>query len=321
MVAEHHLHLRSEAAADLLSQIQQNKESLESLPNLKPITGQDILAALDAAAVPEALVISSAYLFSMPDLNPSGEYSLVMRENDYTAEQVAIAPDRLSGLCSVNPLADYALDEIQRCAQRLGLKGLHLHFENSDIDLRSSAQIRKLATVFGFLEALQFPVLIHTRTREPDYGSIDIKLFIDKVLSEAPSIDMQIAHLAGSGGYDDGADRAMAQFTEAFIDGRLEPSNFQFDLAGVIVAPNSALSSQSQSQSQKTLMNQNKQLSNRIIQLDPQQVLFATGWPTDNSALLDDEFINTNAKNIARLLSLNPEQLKILYQTRSRLLD
>lgn len=319
MVAEHHLHLRSEAAADLLSQIQQNKESLESLPNLKPITGQDILAALDAAAVPEALVISSAYLFSMPDLNPSGEYSLVMRENDYTAEQVAIAPDRLSGLCSVNPLADYALDEIQRCAQRLGLKGLHLHFENSDIDLRSSAQIRKLATVFGFLEALQFPVLIHTRTREPDYGSIDIKLFIDKVLSEAPSIDMQIAHLAGSGGYDDGADRAMAQFTEAFIDGRLEPSNFQFDLAGVIVAPNSALSSQSQSQ--KTLMNQNKQLSNRIIQLDPQQVLFATGWPTDNSALLDDEFINTNAKNIARLLSLNPEQLKILYQTRSRLLD
>ena len=319
MVAEHHLHLRSEAAADLLSQIQQNKESLEFLPNLKPITGQDILAALDAAAVPEALVISSAYLFSMPDLNPSGEYSLVMRENDYTAEQVAIAPDRLSGLCSVNPLADYALDEIQRCAQRLGLKGLHLHFENSDIDLRSSAQIRKLATVFGFLEALQFPVLIHTRTREPDYGSIDIKLFIDKVLSEAPSIDMQIAHLAGSGGYDDGADRAMAQFTEAFIDGRLEPSNFQFDLAGVIVAPNSALSSQSQSQ--KTLMNQNKQLSNRIIQLDPQQVLFATGWPTDNSALLDDEFINTNAKNIARLLSLNPEQLKILYQTRSRLLD
>ena len=319
MVAEHHLHLRSEAAADLLSQIQQNKESLESLPNLKPITGQDILAALDAAAVPEALVISSAYLFSMPDLNPSGEYNLVMRENDYTAEQVAIAPDRLSGLCSVNPLAEYALDEIQRCAQRLGLKGLHLHFENSDIDLRSSAQIRKLATVFGFLEALQFPVLIHTRTREPDYGSIDIKLFIDKVLSEAPSIDMQIAHLAGSGGYDDGADRAMAQFTEAFIDGRLEPSNFQFDLAGVIVAPNSALSSQSQSQ--KTLMNQNKQLSNRIIQLDPQQVLFATGWPTDNSALLDDEFINTNAKNIARLLSLNPEQLKILYQTRSRLLD
>jgi len=317
VVAEHHLHLRSEAAADLLSQIQQNKESLESLPNLKPITGQDILAALNAAAVPEALVISSAYLFSMPDLNPSGEYSLVMRENDYTAEQVAIAPDRLSGLCSVNPLAEYALDEIQRCAQRLGLKGLHLHFENSDIDLRSSAQIRKLATVFGFLEALQFPVLIHTRTREPDYGSIDIKLFIDKVLSEAPSIVMQIAHLAGSGGYDDGADRAMAQFTEAFIDGRLESSNFQFDLAGVIVAPNSALSSQSQ----QTLMNQNKQLSNRIIQLDPQQVLFATGWPTDNSALLDDEFINTNAKNIARLLSLNPEQLKVLYQNRSRLLD
>ena len=60
VVAEHHLHLRSEAAADLLSQIQQNKESLEFLPNLKPITGQDILAALDAAAVPEALVISSA---------------------------------------------------------------------------------------------------------------------------------------------------------------------------------------------------------------------------------------------------------------------
>lgn len=315
--AEHHLHVRSAAAADLLSQIERNKDTLDTLSNLQPITALHVIAALDAASVPRALVISSAYLFSMPDLDPSGEYSLVMRENDYTAEQVAIAPDRLSGLCSVNPVAEYALDEIQRCAQRLGLKGLHLNFENSDIDLRNSAQIGKLATVFEFLEALQFPVLIHTRTRASHYGSIDIKLFIDNVLSEAPTIDMQIAHLAGFGGYDEATDRAMSQFTEAFKDGRLEPSHFQFDLAGVVVAPNSEQSSLTQ----ETLSNQNEQLSNRIKQLDPQQVLFATGWPVDYFASLDFELINTNVRNITRALSLTPEQLLTLFQNRSRLLD
>lgn len=311
-LAEHHLQLRSVAAADLLFQIQ--GKDRDTAP-LAAISATDVIAAIDAAAIEEAIVISSAYLFSMPDLNPSAEYSLVMSENDYVAEQVALASDRLTGICSVNPLADYALDEIQRCAQRLGLNGLYLDFENSDIDLRNSAQISTLATIFEFLEALQFPALLQIRTRSPSYGAIDIKLFIDRVLSEAPTTDIQIAGFAGSGGYDAATDRAMAEFIEAFADGRLEPSNFQFDLAGVVVAPGAGQTTQAQNR----ILDDNERLAQRVKQLDPQQVLFATGWQDSHSA--DIERIGTNQNNITRLLSLTEEELVTLFQTRSRLLN
>jgi predicted TIM-barrel fold metal-dependent hydrolase len=314
--AEHHLKLRSVAAADLLFQIRK-KDSTFSHSALLPVTAEDVLAALDAAGVEEAIVISSAHLFSMPDLNPSAEYNLVIRENDYVAAQVAVAPERLAGICSVNPLANFALDEIQRCAQRLGLNGLYLDFENSDIDLRSSSQISTLAILFEFLEALQFPVILHTRTRNSNYGSIDIKLFIDNVLSEAPTLDIQIAHFAGSGSYDDATDRAMAEFIEAFADGRLEPSNLQFDLAGVVVMPSADQTKQEQTRH----LNQIEQLALRLKQLDPQQVLFATGWKHNELGSVDTESININTQNISRLLPLNEEELTILFQARSRLLD
>lgn len=314
--AEHHLQLRSVAAAELLSQVRLTGSGASQF-SLPSVTAEDVLAALDSAEVTEAIVISSAYIFSMPDLNPSAEYGLVMSENNYVAEQVALAPDRLTGICSVNPLADYALDEIQRCAQRLSLKGLYLDFENSDIDLRNSAQIGTLATIFEFLEVLQFPALLHVGTRSPNYGSVDIKLFIDNVLSEAPTIDFQIAHFAGSGGFDESADRAMAEFIEAFTDGRLEPSNFQFDLAEVVIRPEPELSTLAQN----NILESHERLARRIKQLDPQQVLFATGRQGNQTGFFNAEFINSNKKNITRLLPLTAQELTALFRTRSRLLD
>lgn len=315
-LAEHHLQLRSVAAADLLTQVRQTASEASQF-SLPPVTAEDALAALDIAEITEAIVISSAYVFSMPDLNPSAEYGLVMSENDFIAEQVAIAPNRLTGICSVNPLADYALDEIQRCAQRLGLKGVYLDFENSDIDLRNSTQIGTLATIFEFLEVLQFPALLHVGTRSPNYGSVDVKLFIDNVLSEAPTIDIQITHFASSGHYDESADRAMAEFIEAFADGRLEPSNFQFDLAEAVIAPKTDQSPQVQNR----ILDGHERLTRRIKQLDPQQVLFATGRQDNQAGFFDVEFISTNKRNITRLLSLTEPEITALFQTRSRLLN
>lgn len=315
-LAEHHIQLRSVAAADLLSQVRLTGSAASQF-SLPSVTAEDVLAALDNAEITEAIVISSAYIFSMPDLNPSAEYGLVMSENNYVAEQVAVAPDRLTGICSVNPLADYALDEIQRCAQRLSLKGLYLDFENSDIDLRNSSQIGTLSAIFQFLEVLQFPALLHVGTRSPNYGSIDIKLFIDNVLSEAPTIDFQIANFAGSGGFDESADRAMAEFIKAFADGRLEPSNFQFDLAEAVIAPKAEQSTLVQN----SIVDSHERLARRIKQLDPQQVLFATGRQDNQTGFFDAGFINTNKKNIARLLPLPEQELTVLFGTRSRLLD
>lgn len=50
----------------------------------------------------------------------------VRADNDWTSQQVAQYPDRLIGFCGLNPLKDYALDELARCAKdpnlRRGLK-------------------------------------------------------------------------------------------------------------------------------------------------------------------------------------------------------
>lgn len=81
-------------------------------------TAADVLAALDAAFVQRGLVLSIAYMFGSPDLTIEDEYAKVRSENAYVAEQVSAAPDRLVAACSINPLADYAFDEIERCASQ-----------------------------------------------------------------------------------------------------------------------------------------------------------------------------------------------------------
>jgi predicted TIM-barrel fold metal-dependent hydrolase len=65
-----------------------------------------------------ALVLSVAYQFANPN-RPAveGEYAKVRAENDWTSEQVARFPERLRGFCAFNPLRDYALLELARCAQ------------------------------------------------------------------------------------------------------------------------------------------------------------------------------------------------------------
>lgn len=321
-VADHFLTLGSQTAADVQSQIE-TLDTVTNLTSLKgPVTATDALAALDQANIEKALVVSAAHLFSMPDLNPSGEYPLVKQENDYIAQQVAADPARLAGICSLNPLSDFALDEAQRCAQRLNLNGLYIDFYSSDINLRSSVHIGKLKELIEFLKVLQFPLLLQVQTRSETYGSVDIKLLIDNVLSEASTLDIQIAKFAGHSNYDVIADRAMGEFIEAFEDGRLEPSRFQFGLANTINIPQS-----SQSSEKLALMERNNRLLlNRIRQLDIRQVLFASNeylepeLPTD-SAVDSTGRITTVLDALERHLGLTPQEWELLLKSESRLFD
>ncbi|MFK7865498.1 MAG: amidohydrolase family protein [Pseudohongiellaceae bacterium] len=320
-VADHFLSLRSQAAADvslLLNRASPNPRSSNRNSKGDPVTAGQALNALDQASIQKALVISSAYLFSAPELNPSGEQSLVKRENDFLAQQVAVNPRRLTGVCSLNPLSDFALDEAQRCAQRLELKALYLNFYSSGINLRSSRHISKLKELFQFLEVLEFPVLMQIRTRNETYGSVDVKLLIDNVLSEAPSLDMHITQLGSNGVYDYAADRVMGEFLEAFEDGRLEPSRLQFDLADTI-----SMEYNSMSPSEIRLAGErNELLLNRIRQLDIQQLLFASNWPAPLApAFTSLGQIPQRISDWRRHLGLSSEEWSNLFQAQSRLFD
>ena len=186
--ADHHLHIQSATAAQVLDELSAvlEPESEDGAEPARPYTATDAIAALDRAGIEGGIVLSNSYMFGVPDIEVEGEAEKVRAENDYIAAQVAEYPSRLVGLCSVNPLAAYALEEIRRCAEDPRLGGLKLHLANSDVDLLNDEQVEAMAAVFRHLEQLKLPVLVHMRTRNPEYGEEDAKVFIDRVLTEAP---------------------------------------------------------------------------------------------------------------------------------------
>lgn len=194
------------------------------------VTAADLVAQLDEAGIRRAAVFSVGYSFGNPN-RPAveHEYDKVQAENDRVAREVAHYPDRLRGFCSVNPLKEYALAEIARCAKMPEMRyGLKLHFGNSDVMLDNPAHVAKLRDVFRAANDARMAIVVHMRssvTRKRPYGAAQARVFLDQVLPSAPDVTVQIAHLAGAGGYDDPTfDEALGVFVDAIArhDARLE---------------------------------------------------------------------------------------------------
>src|SRR5205085_3816070 len=123
------------------------------------------------------------------------------------------------GLCGVNPLKDYAVAEVERCAVDPFLKaGLKLHFGNSDVDLDNAEHVQRLRRVFRAANDRRMAIVIHMHpsfTRQRPYGAKQARAFLDEVLPSAPDVPVQIAHLTGAGTYDEPAtDEALSVFVE-----------------------------------------------------------------------------------------------------------
>lgn len=151
---------------------------------------------------------------------------------------MALHPDRLRGFCSVNPLKAYALDEIERCAKDPQLHfGLKLHFGNSDVQLNEPQHVEQLRRVFARANEKHMAIAVHLHPsidRRRPYGAAEARIFIDEVLPAAPDVPVQIAHLAGAGGYDEtSTDEALLVFIRAIErrDPRLK--RVYFDVSGV----------------------------------------------------------------------------------------
>lgn len=168
-------------------------------PVPKAITAEQLIAEMDAASVKRAAVLSVAFWFGNPRRTVEDEYAKVRAENDWVAEQVARYPDRLVGLCSFNPLKDYAIEELNRCMKNPVFKGLKLHLGNSRVDVLNPEHIEKLRAVFRAANEKRFPILIHLWTSLGNYGRPHAEAFLNQILPVAPDIPIQIAHMAASG--------------------------------------------------------------------------------------------------------------------------
>jgi uncharacterized protein len=230
--ADNHQHVFSPAMAEF--------------QKIKPITAQDVIGLLDAAGIKRAILLSTAYSYGRPGREPQDEYAKVKAENDWVGAQAALFPKRLRAFCGVNPLKDYALDELERCAKDPNLRrGLKLHFGNSDVQLENPEHIKKLKAFFRAANSRRMAIVIHMRasiSKNRPYGAEHARAFLEQLLPLVPDVPVQIAHLAASGpGYDDPpAHSVLEVLADAVAKGDRRTRRLWFDVTTVAVPGNSA---------------------------------------------------------------------------------
>jgi predicted TIM-barrel fold metal-dependent hydrolase len=207
---------------------------------LVPLDAMDVIALLDAAGIRKATLLSIAYMFGKPGRQAEDEIGQVRRENDWTMGEAARYPGRLVAFCSFNPLKDYALAELKRCAATPAIaRGIKLHFGNSDVQLDDPDHVARLREVFAAANAAQMAIAVHMRAsigRNRPYGARQARIFLEQLLPAAPDIPVQVAHMAGTGpGYEDPPSReAMAVLAEAAAKGDPRTRNMWVDVASIV---------------------------------------------------------------------------------------
>jgi len=214
-LADYHQHLFSPELAALMT-------STPPVAAVKPRTAAALIEQLDAAGIERAVVLSTAYIFEQPSRKVDDAARKLRRDNDWTSRQVAQFPDRLVGFCGLNPLKDYALEELARCAADPHLRrGLKLHFGNSVVDYHSPEHLAQVQRVFRAANDRRMPIVAHVRasvTAKLPWGREEALIFLNELLPSAPDVVVQIAHLAGAGSpQDEGAQEALEVFVDAVV--------------------------------------------------------------------------------------------------------
>jgi len=170
-----------------------------------PADGAALIRRMDADGVRRAFVLSTAYQMAADAYgsrtSEAAEYERVRRENDFTAAECARYPDRLVPFLSVNPKRGYAVEEVDRCAEKK-MRGLKLHLWNSLVDTRQAADLDALKRVVERAAHHRLAVVAHILVGAvPNYGPDDTERFAREIIMPFDSLQISLAHLAGAGGF------------------------------------------------------------------------------------------------------------------------
>ncbi len=198
-----HAHSMSPAVVELIASLSRRSPG-------KPRDGASILAELDRDGIERALVLSTAYMHAN-DIRPADgrpsldeEWAAVRADNDYTALEARNAGMRLVPFAGINPKRPYAVDEIIRTADQLGMRGLKLQFWNSDVRLRNPEHIAAVRKVFETAAEQNLPIVAHIFNGfVQDFGPEDVGILLRDLVDPIPNLRLCIAHLAGAGGSDE----------------------------------------------------------------------------------------------------------------------
>ena len=238
-----------------------------------PITADELIADMDEAGVERAVLLSLGYSWASAgrETPVENEHDKVRAENDWTAAEAARFPTRLVAFCGVNPLRDYAVAEVARCAALAHVKGMKLHFGNSGVDVKNPEHVEKLRRLFTAADRHGLAIVAHVMPRNAgDYGAEHSRILLEQILPAAPNVPVQIAHMAGSGpSY--GPDEPVAFLAAAFAAGDPRLRNVYVDIAGLVP--------QTQSDETWALM------AKRLRQIGMERVLFGSDMHPNPSLL------------------------------------
>ena len=222
---DHHMHIVSPRLNTMLKRLMDRDRSDEQYT--------DVGAILEVNRVERGLFLSAAYLWSGFGLGEQ-ELAMVRAENDHLAAQVRVHADRSVGFCSVNPLRDYAEDEVRRCHE-IGLVGLKLHLNHTKLDLRDRVQAEAVRDLLALAAELGMPVLIHVDSGADDFGREDLQRFV-AMLESLPALELYIAHLGTNGGFDQSTRDALEVLDQAVVSGSLDHHTVLLELSGVVMS-------------------------------------------------------------------------------------
>ena len=194
-----HFHVSAERDTAGTWRIAREVPAVPLPPVQEPITADKLVAMLDEARIPRAVVLSEAFWHDGPVIKVADPHAGVIAENDWTLIEAARHPQRLVPFCSFNPLADYALEELDRCAGRGG-KGLKFSFAMSGIDIRKTDHRDRVRCVFVRANERKVPIVVHLSTGA-DYSREHANIFLKDILPASPDIVVQVAHLWGGEGF------------------------------------------------------------------------------------------------------------------------
>jgi len=138
-------------------------------------------------------------------------------------------PGRLAGIYSAS---EAAATELRHCTAHKRFKGLKLHFANSQVDLLNADHVRRTREVFAAANRAGLPIVVHA-SNGATYGARQAQVFLDQLLTAAPDVPVQIAHLWGGNGFS--AD-ALAVYGEAVATRRPATRHLYFDVSDAALA-------------------------------------------------------------------------------------
>ncbi|KAG1654431.1 hypothetical protein GQR58_025056 [Nymphon striatum] len=223
-------------------------------------------------------LIGMGYVYGNPEFYQGNEeYVKVKMENDFLFESAKKHKIKTRPFFAVDPLKDYAIEEIERCLQINDSSGLKLHFSSSQVYLTEPEHLKKIQSIFKIASENNVPVLLHFDNWHPKFGRPDVEILADQILKNLEPINLTIAHFGTSGGFNQKTKNILETFIELFEKDRIPKRHkILFDISAV------ALDKDSEGV-KKLTEDEFKELKIYCDKIGYDKIIFGTDYPLYNS--------------------------------------